>query len=177
LPGCSTTEKENASMSIDAALLGIVVRDAELRMSAAGKPWMSVIVRSGDGDAASFVQVAIFGDAAIALGRLERNEKLYAEGSIRISEWTTAAGEKRTGLSMAAWRAERPGVGRNKPKRSISRQSGVPPGATGDRGRARQTAGGHDSGAYQMQQGNSSSRQSHALPERERGFFNDDVGL
>jgi hypothetical protein len=35
--------------------------------------------------AASFVQVAIFGDAAVALGKVERNEKLYAEGSIRIS--------------------------------------------------------------------------------------------
>jgi hypothetical protein len=54
----------------------------ELRTS-----WMSVMVRSGDGDAASFVQVAIFGDAAVALGRIEKNEKLYAEGSIRISEW------------------------------------------------------------------------------------------
>jgi len=79
-------------MSIDATLLGTVIRDAELRTSAAGKPWMSVMVRSGDGDAASFVQVAIFGDAAVALGRIEKNDKLYAEGSIRLSEWTTAAG-------------------------------------------------------------------------------------
>ena len=131
-------------MSIDAALLGTVVRDAELRTSAAGKPWMSVIVRSGDGDAASFVQVAIFGDAAVALGRLEKNEKLYAEGSIRINEWTTAVGEKRTGLSMAAWRAERPGVGRNKPKRPISRQSEVPPGVASDTDRARQASNGGD---------------------------------
>lgn len=114
-------------MSIDAALLGTVVRDAELRTSAAGKPWMSVMVRSGDGDAASFVQVAIFGDAAVTLGRIEKNEKLYAEGSIRISEWTTAAGEKRTGLSMAAWRAERPGIGRNKPKRPRAGPAGMPP--------------------------------------------------
>jgi single-strand DNA-binding protein len=151
----STAEKENASMSIDAALLGTVVRDAELRTSAAGKPWMSVIVRSGDGDAASFVQVAIFGDATVTLGRIERNEKLYAEGSIRINEWTTAAGEKRTGLSMAAWRADRPGVGRNKPKRPISRQSDVPPGTAGDRGMARQASNGRDGSAYQRQQGNS----------------------
>jgi hypothetical protein len=40
-------------MSVDAALLGTVVRDAELRTSAAGKPWMSVIARSGDGDSAA----------------------------------------------------------------------------------------------------------------------------
>jgi single-strand DNA-binding protein len=147
-------------MSIDAAVLGTVIRDAELRTSAAGKPWMSVIVRSGDGDAASFVQVAIFGDAAVTLGRLEKNEKLYAEGSIRISEWTTAAGEKRTGLSMAAWRAERPGVGRNKPKRPMSKQAGM----VGDRC---QTAG----GAYQAQQ-----QRSCAQSEREPEFFKDPIG-
>jgi hypothetical protein len=87
-------EQEKSPMSIDAALLRTVVRDAEMRTSADGKPWMSIIVRSGDGDAASFVQVAIFGDAAVALGRIERNEKLYAEGSIRINEWTTAAGHE-----------------------------------------------------------------------------------
>jgi single-stranded DNA-binding protein len=114
-------------MSIDAALLGTVVRDAELRRPAACKPWMSVILWSRDGDAASFVQVAIFGDAAVALGRIEKNEKLYAEGSIRINEWTTAAGVKRSGLSMVAWCAERPGVGRNKPKRSKTEPARRPP--------------------------------------------------
>jgi single-stranded DNA-binding protein len=159
-------------MSIDAALLGTVIRDAELRTSAAGKPWMSVMVRSGDGDAASFVQVAIFGDAAVALGRIERNEKLYAEGSIRINEWTTAGGEKRTGLSMAAWRAERPGIGSNKPKRPISKPNGI----VGDRGAVRQAAGGRDGGAHQRQRGHS-SQQRYAPPGREREFFNDDVGL
>jgi single-stranded DNA-binding protein len=146
-------------MSIDAALLGTVVRDAELRTPAAGKPWMSVIVRSGDGDAASFVQVAIFGDAAVALGRIEKNEKLYAEGSIRINEWTTAAGEKRTGLSMAAWRAERPGVGRNKPKRPTSDRSSPPPRMTGNTGTGHQTPGGCDGEG------------------REPEFFNDDASL
>jgi single-stranded DNA-binding protein len=133
---------------------------------------MSVMVRSGDGDATSFVQVAIFGDAAVALGRVERNEKLYAEGSIRINEWTTAGGGNRTGLSMAAWRAERPGVGRNKPKRPLSKPSGM----VGDRGAVRQSAGGHDGGAYQTQRGHS-PQQRYAPPGREPEFFNDDVGL
>jgi hypothetical protein len=88
-------------MSIDAVLLGTVIRDAELRTAAAGKPWLSVIVRSGDGDAASFVQVAVFGDAAVALGRIEKNEKLYAEGSI-----ASASGPRppaRSGL-VSPWR-------------------------------------------------------------------------
>jgi single-strand DNA-binding protein len=162
-------------MSIDAALLGTVVRDADLRTSAAGKPWMSVIVRSGDGDAASFVQVAIFGDVAVALGRLERNEKLYAEGSIRINEWTTAAGQRRAGLSMAAWRAERPGVGRNKPRRPVQ-QTGKPSGMVGDRTMVRPAAGGLDGGAHQAQQRHP-PQQRCAPPAHEPEFFNDDVGL
>jgi hypothetical protein len=52
--------------------------------------------------------LSVFGllEAASALNvpvldRLEKNERLYAEGSIRVSAWTTAAGEKRTVLSMA----------------------------------------------------------------------------
>jgi hypothetical protein len=168
--------KENASMSIDAALLGTVVRDAELRTSVAGKPWMSVVVRSGDGDAASFVQVAVFGDAAIALVRIEKNEKLYAEGSIRINEWATAAGEKRTGLSMAAWRAERPGVGRNKPLRPKSEQAGMPPSMIGSRGTVRQAAGGHDGDAHQALPGYSLPQRPYAHLEREPELFNDHAG-
>jgi hypothetical protein len=36
----------------------------------------------------------------MALGRVEERED---EGAIRINEWSTATGEKRTGLSMAEW--------------------------------------------------------------------------
>jgi hypothetical protein len=60
---------------------------------------------------------------------------------------------------MAAWRAERLGVGRNKPKRPISKQTGMPPGMIGDKGMVRLAAGGHDGGVYQMRQGHSSPQQ------------------
>jgi single-stranded DNA-binding protein len=71
---------------------------------------MSIVLRSGNGDAASTVQVAVFGDAAVALRRIEKNEKVYVESEIRVNEWTTDTGEHR-GLSIAARRAERPGIG------------------------------------------------------------------
>jgi single-stranded DNA-binding protein len=124
---------------IDAAVLGTAVKEAEPRTSASRKIWTSVILRSGDGDAAQFVQVSVFGDTAVALGRIERGERLYAEGSIRINEWTSAAGEKRTRLSMAAWRAERPGIGRNKPKRDAKPEAPLQP-ASG-RGRRLEVTG------------------------------------
>jgi hypothetical protein len=93
--------------------------------------------------------------------------------SIRINEWTTAAGEKRTGLSMAAWRAERPGVGRNKPKRPISKESGMPSGVVGDRGMARQGSDRRASSAYQTQQGYS-PQVRYAQSKRGPEFFNDE---
>jgi hypothetical protein len=72
-----------------------LARSSQCPFAGAGPaPW-------GACDAASFVQVPIFGGAAVAPGWIERNEKLYAEGSIRINEWTTAAGEKRRG---SLWR-------------------------------------------------------------------------
>jgi single-stranded DNA-binding protein len=153
---------------------GMVIRGAELRTSAAGKPWLSVIVRSGDGDAASFVQVAIFGNAVVALGRIEKNEKLYAEGSIRINEWTTAVGERRSGLSMAAWRAERPGVGRNRAKRSTSERTGMPYGIVGNGGRGCQTVSGHSSGVYRLQT-ESLRAQRYPQPGQEPEFFSGDA--
>jgi hypothetical protein len=44
--------------------------------------------------------VAIFGAAAVALGKIERNEKL--QPNARSAEWTTTAPDKGAGLSMAA---------------------------------------------------------------------------
>jgi single-stranded DNA-binding protein len=110
-------QKQEHTVSIEAAVLGTAVKDAEPRTSTAGKPWLSVVRRSDGGDAAQFVQVAVFGDAAVALGRIEKGARPYAEGSIRINEWTAPDGAKRHGLAMAAWRAERPGIGKNPPRR------------------------------------------------------------
>jgi single-stranded DNA-binding protein len=101
-------------MSIECAVLGTAVKDTDLRTSNAGKQWLSVILRSDGGDAAQFVQVAIFGEAAIAIGRIERGERIYAEGAIRLNQWTAPDGTQRHGLSMASWKAERPGIGRNR---------------------------------------------------------------
>jgi single-stranded DNA-binding protein len=45
--------------------------------------------------------------------------KVYVEGTLRLSEWTGRNGEKRTGLSVAAWKTEKlGGIGRNKPAKS-----------------------------------------------------------
>ena len=77
-------------------------------------------------------------------------------------------------ISMAAWRAERPDIGRNKPRRQISKTSGMPPGLVGESRMGRQAAGGHED-AYRGQRGHT-PQQRNAQPGREREFFNDDVG-
>jgi single-stranded DNA-binding protein len=67
--------------------------------------------------------VAVFGEAAERLcAALEKGNKVYVEGTLRLSEWTGKGGEKRTGLSVAAWKAEKLGaIGRNKPSKVRSK--------------------------------------------------------
>lgn len=113
-------------MSIEGATLVVAVRDADLRKSQAGKPWMSIVARSGEDDAAQFIQISVFGDAAVNLGHVEKGELIYATGSVHRSDWTTQAGEKRGGVQMSSWRAERPQIAAIRPSRSRSRKRGWP---------------------------------------------------
>jgi hypothetical protein len=82
-------------VSLEAAVLGTVMKDAEPRTSAAGKPWISLMVRSGEGDAQQVARLAVFGEAALTLGRVEKGEQIYATGSIKLGEWTDRNHEKR----------------------------------------------------------------------------------
>jgi single-stranded DNA-binding protein len=75
----------------------------------------------GQDDSVQWVQV--FGDRARELAlSLQKGDPVYVEGNIRLNEWTTQAGEKRSGLSFAAWRSEKLGnIGCNKPAKPKSK--------------------------------------------------------
>ena len=106
-------------MTIDCAFIGRLGDDPELKTSAAGKSWCRLSVAVGQGDNVQWVSVAIFGEPAEHVcATLRKNDKIYVEGSLTVNEWTARGGEKRTGLSVVASRAEAPGIGRHKPKRS-----------------------------------------------------------
>jgi len=70
--------------------------------------------------------VAVFAEAPERLCvALRKGDKVYVEGTLRLSEWTGKGGEKRLGLSVAAWKAEKLGaIGRNKPAKTKPADAG-----------------------------------------------------
>jgi single-strand DNA-binding protein len=107
--------------SIECAFAGRVGTEPELKTSATGKAWIRFSVAIGAADAVQWVQVAAFGDRAQALAEsLHKGDRAYVEGNIRLNEWTTQVGEKRAGLSVAAWKVEKLSqIGRNRPAKPM----------------------------------------------------------
>ena len=113
-------------MAIEAALTGVLGRDPELKTSQAGKPWTRVSLavvhdKGSDAEATTWVSVACFGEVAEKLcSAAKKGMKVYAEGTLKLGEWTDRTGEKRLGLQLAAWHARVVGagaLGKNKPPR------------------------------------------------------------
>lgn len=110
---------------IEAAFFGMLAKEPELRTSKSGKPWtsISVGVEIGDVDDSgaaklTWIRVAVFGDAAVKLAGAGKGARLYVEGSLTLNTWNDAHGECRTGLNVAAWKAEKVGrdaIGRQRP--------------------------------------------------------------
>ena len=78
----------------------------ELRNSAAGKDWCRLSVGVGEGDAVTWVSVAVFEEKARALAGIAKGVEVYVEGRLSLNTWTGKDGDKRTGLSLSAWRVE-----------------------------------------------------------------------
>jgi single-stranded DNA-binding protein len=113
-------------MSIEAAFMGSVVRDAETKVSKNGKPYARFTVRVGDGDGASWISVMYFADDAADLApRLVQGIKVYCEGSLRLDRWDKA-GVPQSGLSVMSFHCRVAAIGRNKPARPAK-----PGGSTG----------------------------------------------
>jgi single-stranded DNA-binding protein len=104
--------------SIEAAFTAKVMSDPENKISAAGNPWMRFSVAIGEGESVQYAQVAVFGDQAAKIaGQITKGSKVYCEGKIRLDRWEKE-GEKRAGLSLAAWRCDLIGqIGKSKPPR------------------------------------------------------------
>jgi single-stranded DNA-binding protein len=124
-------------MSIEAALFGMLGKDAETKTSAAGKPYLRLNIRTGDGDAAQWINAMCFDAAAIAQAeRLCKGARVYIEGTLKLDEWTGQDGAKRHGLSLLSWHCRLSQIGRNRPRRPASEDK---PKAAAS-GRARATA-------------------------------------
>jgi single-stranded DNA-binding protein len=104
-------------MSIDSAFMGTVARDAESKISKAGKPYARFTARIGDGDAVQWVSVMYFGaDAADLAPRMLKGTRVYTEGTPRLDTWEQD-GKQRTGISVMSWHCRVAAIGQHKSKR------------------------------------------------------------
>jgi single-strand DNA-binding protein len=103
-------------VSIDVAFFGFLARDADARISQAGKPWVRLSIGVGKDDAVQWVQVAVFGKATEKAAELKKSDRCYIEGTIKLDRWTGNDGIERHGLSVAAFKCEPTHrIGRNRP--------------------------------------------------------------
>ena len=124
-------------MSIEAALFGMLGKDAETKTSAAGKPYLRLNIRTGDGAAAQWINAMCFDAEAIAQAeRLCKGARLYIEGTLKLDEWTGQDGAKRHGLSLMSWHCRLSQIGRNRPSRAASARDDKPKAAGSGRARA-----------------------------------------
>ncbi len=105
-------------MTIETAFYGFLARDAEPRMSQAGKPWVRLSIGVSKDDAVQWVQVAVFGKAAENASTLKKMDRVYIENTIKLDTWRGSDGLERHGLSVASFKCERThNIGRNKPRK------------------------------------------------------------
>lgn len=131
---------------IETAFQGTLGRDPELKTSKAGTPYavLSVVVSVGkdeDGkDIGQWARVTCFKETAAKIAATaKKGDRVYVEGSLTLDAWTAADGEKRTGLSVVAWKCEKLAqIGNNRPKRAASGPDDKP----ADHGAAKK--GGHE---------------------------------
>src|SRR5208337_2994787 len=89
---------------IEAAFFGTLGRDGELKTSKAGKQYLRLNVRVGDGDGASWISVTAFDQNAIALAdKLVKAARVYVEGRLSLDQWTAQDGTPKHGLSVMSW--------------------------------------------------------------------------
>jgi Single-strand binding protein family len=87
---------------IQTAFTGRVGRDAELKTSKAGKPWVSfsVAVDEASEGVITWIRGVMFGEWATELyPQLRRNTEVYCEGRLKFESWVGRDGKDRSGLS------------------------------------------------------------------------------
>jgi single-strand DNA-binding protein len=111
-------------MRIEAAFFGTLGKDAESKTSTAGKPYLRLNIRVGDGEGAIWVSVSAFDATAIRCAdNFKKGARVYIEGALRPTEWTGQDGAQRHGLSVMAWHCRLAAIGRNRHRREKHKPS------------------------------------------------------
>ncbi|WP_439399344.1 single-stranded DNA-binding protein [Bradyrhizobium sp. PMVTL-01] len=102
-------------MSIEAAFFGALSRDAERKCSAAGKEYLRLNVRVGEGADQQWISAMVFDDDALARAdKMSKGVRVYIEGRLSVNEWTGSDGAKRLGLAVMSWHCRLAHIGRLK---------------------------------------------------------------
>jgi single-strand DNA-binding protein len=124
-------------MSIEAAMFGMLGKNAEPKTSASGKNYLRLNIRTGDGEAAQWVNAMCFdADAITVADSMVKGARVYIEGTLKLDEWTGQDGAKRHGLSLMSWHCRLSQIGRNRPSRAASAREDRPKAAANGRARA-----------------------------------------
>lgn len=114
-------------MSIEAAMFGVLGKDADPKTSGSGKNYLRLNLRVGDGAGAQWVNAMTFDPDAIAVAdKMVKGARVYIEGTIKLDEWTGQDGAKRHGLSLMSWHCRLSQIGRNRPSRAASAREDRP---------------------------------------------------
>jgi single-stranded DNA-binding protein len=111
------------SGGIEAAMFGVLGKDAEAKTSGSGKNYLRLNLRVGDGPGAQWVNAMTFDPDAIAVvDKMVKGARVYIEGRLSLDEWTGQDGAKRRGLSLMSGHCRLAQIGRNRPPRAARDQ-------------------------------------------------------
>jgi single-stranded DNA-binding protein len=104
--------------AIEAAMFGVLGKDAERKTSGSGKNYLRLNIRVGEGDAAQWVNAMTFDPDAFAVAeKMVKGARVYIEGRLSLDSWIAQDGTKRSGLSLMSGHCRLSQIGRNRPPR------------------------------------------------------------
>jgi single-strand DNA-binding protein len=127
----------NSGGFLEAAAQGTLWQEAiELKSARNGTPYasFSIAIATGRQDDAgkellTWLRVMVFGDSAESIAkRAKRGTRVYCEGRLELTGWTTKDGEKAQRLTLMASKCELLGagnLGRNKSARPVRSQARI----------------------------------------------------
>lgn len=83
-------------------IVGRAGKDADVRMTQSGKHMASVSVAVGAKEKTTWFKVVGFDKVAMEIAKIAKGDQAFIQGSIKLNEYTTKSGEKRSELEVMA---------------------------------------------------------------------------
>ena len=106
------------SAAINAMVTGTMSKDAEAKVSAGGKEYVLIVIRT-TGEPAQFVRVSLFGDDCEGALGLRKGDAVSVVGSLQVGIWKNDSGTAGPSLNLMAHRCIGPSI--KKPRKKAFR--------------------------------------------------------